>query len=248
VTGAVPYYYAHSFHPPLAAKAVQVYPFFERDALEEAKTVVRLVQETKRKAPDTTIAILVRSRTHLSEIVPLLREARLRFRAIDIEPLGSRPVVQDLVALTKALFHPADRLSWLTVLRAPWCGLTLQDLYTLVSEDLQAVIWDQLNNEFSVHRLSREGYQRLSKVRPIFAKALAERRRIPPRRLVEGVWLALGGPACLAEPTALEEAYVYLDLLECQAVANEVITAQPKHPVLTSVEYTSHPSSNRYIL
>ena len=40
------------------------------------------------------------------------------------------------------------------------------------------------------------------------------RGRLPLRRLVEGVWIALGGPACLETRTDLEDAAAYLDLLE----------------------------------
>jgi ATP-dependent exoDNAse (exonuclease V) beta subunit len=222
-TGAVPYSLSHAFHSPLAGNAVQVHPSFRRDLAEEAKMVVHLIQETKRAAPGSTIAILVRSRGHLAEIVPLLREAKLRFRALEIEPLGSRPVVQDLLALTKALFHLADRLSWLTLLRAPWCGLTLADLYTLAGEDLQAVIWDRIKDDTCAQRLSTDGYQRLVRIRQVLIEALGGRRRLSPRRLVEGVWLALGGPACVSDAAALNEASIYLDLLEQEAVAAEII-------------------------
>ena len=50
-------------------------------------------------------------------------------------PLALRPVVADLVQLLRALSHPADRLAWLSVLRAPFCGLTLTSLQRLFGED-----------------------------------------------------------------------------------------------------------------
>lgn len=224
-TGAVPYSPSHAFHPPLGEAAVRVHPFFEKEKARagEAEVVIRLVQEAKQTAPHSTIAILVRSRGHLAEIVPRLKAAGLRFRALEIEPLGSRPVVQDLLALTKALFHLGDRLSWLTVLRAPWCGLTLADLYALAGNDLQAALWERLQDEDCSRSLSEDGQQRVAKIRQVFSKALERRRRTSPRRLVEGVWLALGGPACVSGSMALEEACVYLDLLEREAVAEEVL-------------------------
>ena len=46
-----------------------------------------------------------------------------------------RPVVADLVQLVRAVSHPADRLAWLSVLRAPYCGLTLTSLQRLFGDD-----------------------------------------------------------------------------------------------------------------
>ena len=60
-----------------------------------------------------SIAILVRNRGHLDHIVPALQDAGIRFRAVEIEQLNEKQVVQDLYALTRALTHPADRIAWL---------------------------------------------------------------------------------------------------------------------------------------
>jgi ATP-dependent exoDNAse (exonuclease V) beta subunit len=48
----------------------------------------------------------------------------------------------------------------------------------------------------------------------ILAPAVANRERGSLRERVEGVWLALGGPACVADKTELEDAERYLDELE----------------------------------
>ncbi len=101
-----------------------MHPFFNDDRMAEAARVVEIAAQARDDRTATT-AILVRNRSHLADIVPRLREAGLRFRAIEIEGLGHRPVVQDLLALTRALAHPADSSAWLALLRAPWCGLLL---------------------------------------------------------------------------------------------------------------------------
>ena len=94
------------------------------DGPDEAQRVVELLQSNA----DERIAVLVRARAHLTELVSAFRRKRIAFQAIEIDQLGQRPVVQDLLALTFALLHPADRVAWLAILRAPWCGLTLRDL------------------------------------------------------------------------------------------------------------------------
>ena len=129
--GAVPYSPSEPVHPA-ENDAVRVHAFFDGDAQGEAEQVAALVEAAQAEDPEGSVAVLVRNRSHLERILPRLKERGLRFRAIEIEPLGHRQVVQDLLALTRALAHPADRLAWLAVLRAPWCGLTLADLCALV--------------------------------------------------------------------------------------------------------------------
>ena len=101
-------------------------------------------------------------------------------------------------------------MAWLALLRAPWCGLELADLLHLVGEEAAAPVWDRMNQDLP--RLSPEGRIRLERVRAVLRPALEERGRRPARRLVEGVWLALGGPAGLGE-AALADAAAFLDLL-----------------------------------
>src|SRR5258705_443422 len=124
--GAVPYSPATAHHPALSGPAVSWHAFYDRE--EEARRVVSLVESSPGKK-----AILVRNRAHLDEIVPALKDAGVRFRAVEIERLGEKQVVQDLYALTRALSHLGDRVAALAILRAPWCGLLLEDLLLLVS-------------------------------------------------------------------------------------------------------------------
>jgi ATP-dependent exoDNAse (exonuclease V) beta subunit len=48
----------------------------------------------------------------------------------------------------------------------------------------------------------------------VLEQALANHGRQPLRDWVEGAWLRLGGPACVEDETALEDAAAYFDLLE----------------------------------
>ena len=212
-SGAVRYAPCEAVRPAQPGPAVSVYPFFD-DATGEAEQVVALVQAARARDPAATTAILVRNRAHLAAIVPQLRHAGLSFRAIEIERLAERQVVQDLLALTRALLHLGDRTAWLALLRAPWCGLMLADLEALVGDRPSATVWELLQDETRVARLSTDGQRRLGETRAVLGAPIAGRGRSPLRRHVEGTWLALGGPACLAATTELADAEAYLQLLD----------------------------------
>src|SRR5580704_10437831 len=113
------------------------------DERDEAARVVELLNASG----GAKVAILVRARSHLTEIVSLLKRRKIPFQAIEIDQLGERPVIEDLMAVTLALLHPADRVSWLAILRAPWCGLTLEDLHSLAGSDHHAAMWDLLHGQ-----------------------------------------------------------------------------------------------------
>jgi ATP-dependent helicase/nuclease subunit A len=189
-----------------AAARIGIHAF--RQAREEADRVMELVTTVD----GHTTAVLVRSRAHLIEIVAELRRRRIAFQAIEIDQLGERQVIEDLMALTFALLHAADRVSWLAILRAPWCGLTLEDLHVLAAEDHHATVWDLLQRRRE--SLSEDGRQRIEKILPVMELAIAARGREPLRDLVESTWQRLGGPACVEDETALEDAAAYFDLLE----------------------------------
>ena len=209
--GAVPYSASTPHNTGSAANAVVVHPFLERDDAAEADLVLELVRRAIKEDSNTTTAILVRARTHLPVIAGRLRDNGVPFRAVEIETLAERPAVQDLLALTRALLHRGDRLSWLAVLRAPYCGLCLADLHAIASTDRKAAIRDLL--ERNAGQVSLDGRQRLDRVMPVLGRALSLAGRIPLRELVESTWVALGGPHALNGQADLDDALAYLDLL-----------------------------------
>ncbi|MEM7053777.1 MAG: UvrD-helicase domain-containing protein [Pseudomonadota bacterium] len=195
------------------------------DRISEAQALAEMLRlELPERQKDNAFraAIIVRSRSHLAEILPALRAAGLRYRAVKLDPLIARPVVQDLLAITQAIMNPADRTAVLALLRSPMAGLTLDDLDRLAG--LNAVdTGDQATAHAAAHPFSRQALQQLSedgrsRATRVFdvlqqARTLWQRRSV--RDLVEGAWHALHGPNCLQQPSSdLEDAADYLDFIE----------------------------------
>lgn len=187
-------------------------PAGDQDA--EPALVLDLVATARREDPAQRICILVRSRAHAGPIIAALRAAGVGFVAPEIELLERSGVCLDLLALTRALSHRADRLAWIGVLRAPFCGLSLADLECLLGDDHQAAVVDLLHDTVRRERLSPAGAAAVARLCGVLERTEAVRERCTLRDRVEAAWLMLGGPATIPEASQLESAMTFLDLLE----------------------------------
>jgi len=194
----------------------------KRQRESDAAAIRRIVEDWRAKPlpanRDTPwkIAVLTRSRSHLDEIVAeFKRGPAIPYRAVEIDPLDERPEVMDLFALTRALLHPADRVAWLAILRAPWCGLTLADLHMLTGADDPAFAERTVMHLLAErgHLLADDACERLARIWPVLEAALAATRRLPLAQTVERTWRSLGGDSALTE-AQLANAVRYLELLD----------------------------------
>ena len=223
--GAISYREFMATRPQVEQEGVTVHPLIvEANGDEEspntkqieARYVAELIVKLRSQNPLHKIAVLVRSRSHLRELVSEIRRnhAYLKFQAVEIEHLNDRQTVQDALSLTCALHHRADRIHWLNLLRAPWCGLTLEDLHTLAADNHRATIWQLMQDETRLQRLSEDGRLRLTHIKDVLTAAFAAQGRMPIRRWLESTWLQLGGGKCLVDAGDNRDVQVFFDLVE----------------------------------
>lgn len=148
------------------------------------------------------IAILGRARSALAPIAAALRDAEIPFRAVDLEQLKNRIEVLDALSLARALLNPEDRVAWLGVLRAPWCGLALNDLHLLLSADDESLLAQPVPELLAErqHLLSGDGRRACDRVLAALSAVPALRTALPVAALgtwLEQVWLRLGGSDCV---------------------------------------------------
>ena len=169
-----------------------------------------------------SIAVLVRARHHLFEVVAALRgtadQPAIPYRAVNVEQLGERPEILDLLALTRAILHPADRVAWLSLLRAPWCGLELTELHLLAGADDPAFhrlpVPTLLETRASL--LASAARHRVQHLHRTLRAAEAQRNQLPLAQLIERTWRSLGGPLPLTgeQHSNVHRFFVLLDQLE----------------------------------
>ncbi len=213
VTGAVSHSPSTSADGAEEVGGVVVHPLFRRSRLHEAVLVADVVERRLAEHGHADVAILVQSRSHLVHIVAELARRGVPFQATDIDPLGGRSIVLDLLALTRSVAHPGDRPAWLAVLRAPWCGLSLVELHALCSDDPYATLPQLLGDAERRGRLEPEARARRARLWHVLEAVPGELRRFGLRDTVERAWLALGGPAAATSVRELDEAQAYFDQL-----------------------------------
>ncbi|MES2141898.1 MAG: UvrD-helicase domain-containing protein [Pseudomonadota bacterium] len=216
--GAITFSPATAFQPPSTVKAIETIWFDEEStSLAQANKTIEVIQKIKQKNPEESIAVLVRARTHLLDLLPALQAASIPYHAIEIENFVEKSAIQDILALTRALLHSGDRISWLALLRSPFCGLDLRDLYQITQfTDPNypiTTIWQQLI-EFEKIVLREETKQRCRRFVPILQQCLQEQHRIPLTVWLKKAWIALGGPTTLNCPEEISLVETYLDYLE----------------------------------
>jgi ATP-dependent helicase/nuclease subunit A len=177
----------------------------------EIANIIAIIQQHKISDPTKTIAILVRAKSHLAGLLPALRTANIPYQGIELESLKQRPLIQDLLSLTRALLHLEDRIAWLAILRAPWCGLTLADMLLVAESGLP--IWQSLNQIEIMQKLSTDGKLRISRLVKVIEVSLAQRGRQSIDIQVQKLWHSIGGMHCISDQSNLHEAEMYFNLL-----------------------------------
>jgi ATP-dependent helicase/nuclease subunit A len=204
----------------------------DRDACDaewqhEAEEVIAIIEKHLPRIAEAaadpslsyTIAVLARARQHLTLIAQKLREHDIPYRSVELETLAERQEIRDLLSLIRALLHPMDRIAWLSVLRAPWCGLMLQDLHILCGEDDKQFALNPILQliEDRLPLLSEDGQQRLRRVSATVRRALeVQYQQVQSPSLsswIERTWHSLGGPLCLDEQQQ-ENVRVFFSMLD----------------------------------
>ena len=206
--------------PSAGADCVELRLFPSEDRDSETTAVTERIAILRVQDPDETIAILVAARSHAARIMLALEARGVDAIGVDLVPLNDLSIVRDLVALLQALHHLGDRTAWLAVLRAPWCGLSLQTLTALSQRADKQLPWEALADPARLKHIARSEVARLIRVRDVLAKALETRDTLPLADWLETTWLRLG--AADAYPAQdLRHARAFLSALSERAASGE---------------------------
>jgi len=221
---------------------------FGADVDQEAAMACTVIVDTLNKNPDDDMAVLVRGRTQLPQLLAQLRDAGVPYRAVEIDRLTDLPEIIDVLALTRAAAHQGDRIAWLGLLRAPWIGLDWSDLHALVRNDTSSTVWELLNNTTRLESLSVFGREAIARSSKVLASLTAQRRLQSLHDLVERAWFALGGPGILNDHYAIENVYRYFEVLGNLEYAGTLLDIGELESILDMERVSSNESARLQIM
>ncbi|WP_428086933.1 UvrD-helicase domain-containing protein [Candidatus Thioglobus sp.] len=211
--GAIGYSASTANLPDSQQGGVKFYPFAQKCYAQEAQQVLDIVLQNL----DKEVAILVRGRSHLSEIVPALKAAGVPFEALKTAPLKNEIFTRDLISLTRSLLDLGDKIAWLAILRAPWCGLLLADILKL-SEHQDKVIFDLLNMPEVLATLSLDGAKRAQSLYQILLVTINNRSRFSAVQTLEFALESLCPQHFLTEQQRMIKRQFLAVVHECEAL------------------------------
>ena len=186
------------------------------DRQQESELLVAAVKKAINELPTERdqVAVLVRSRPALESLLPALQQAGIEYTGVDISPLRELQAVVDTLALCKAICRDDDRVAWLSLLRGPWCGLTLSEIKLLVG-DTERTVWQQLCDDGRATLLG-DSEDRLMRFITVMQAVLSQRQQVPLGSLTRWAWLNLGGADTLygASRDDLEKVFELIEELQ----------------------------------
>ncbi len=173
--------------------------------LEQSRLIIEVITKQLSSNPDEKIAVLVKAKRHLVELIEQLKQIRIPFVAVEIEHLATRSHVMDLLSLLQACLDWTDKVSWFSILRAPWLGLSLADLLVIANVTKSGVIWHTLNEFETINDLTSDAKMRLARFVPVMRYWLSQRQRNTISAFIRGLWVSLCGPYCYDEAYLLND-------------------------------------------
>jgi ATP-dependent exoDNAse (exonuclease V) beta subunit len=183
----------------------------DESAVDEAAHLIDAIERVRVQHPDESVAVLVRSRAHLAAPIEMLTARGIPWHGVDVHPLIERPVINDLIALLRAMSSDDDRAAWLAVLRAPFVGLTMRDLEAIAQAPDAARIIRDVDIPVGV---SDDGRIRIERVCDAFRDADTWRGQARTRQWLESTFIRLGGADAYDDPDSVAHAQRLFELID----------------------------------
>ncbi len=222
-SGAVSYAQSQAVraHSDYVDPGVQLHLFADNDT--QTAAVVKAISACYQQHPQASIALLVRQRRHAQGILQGLNRLQVPVQAVDMQSLQRQPLLQDLLSLTLTLLFPEQALAWASVLRAPWCGVSLQDVLALrlglTSLSRLASVRDA---ELTSLKISADALRRSTHLLNHW-HAVQQQRQLPASTRVLMLWQNLQAESCYGIEQRIDT-HEFLQLLDRLEMNDQLVS------------------------
>ena len=237
--------YTKSFPMPdlLNKGSFDIHPLFNENPAREAEYVASLVAN-KIDESDGSIALIVRSRLHLMDILKELRSKNIKYSALELDKLTDLPEIIELIAITRALANREDRAAWIAILRSPLVGLTWKEILSISSIDEFDDIWSILEKNNFNNILSTESAKALDRFIGVMKNNIMGDGISSLRDRIERIWHALDGFVLMQDPGQLDNVKLFLNIIEDIEVGGTIEDPASLEVILDQYRVTS-PKDNK---
>ena len=164
----------------------------------ENKLVVEKILLLQEKYPEDIIAILIQKRTHLNELIDLMKFHRIKFDAEKLYDSKRNPVVLNMIDMISIIYFTEHEIHHDALLRSPLVGVSLNDLHRIHSLEMmdKFLLFADLSEEIDrlkSHGLSLSSIRKILRVNKVLRVCLQNKYKISPRELIFNLFFQLGG-------------------------------------------------------
>jgi ATP-dependent helicase/nuclease subunit A len=155
---------------------------FEHETNRQVQTAY-ICEKIKKIAAEGTyqygnIAVLLRTRTHLTDLEETLRAYQIPFQTIGGIGFYQRQEIYDIYHLIRFLIDPYDDIALIGLLRSPFAHVSDEGLFFLAVRKDQASYWDQLHQIDLMEQIPNSDRKNITRFRKLATKWYAKKDRI----------------------------------------------------------------------
>ena len=240
--------YTKSFPMPdlLNEGSFEIHPLFNENHASEAEYVASLVAN-KIDESKGSIALIVRSRLHLMDILKELRSKNIKYSALELDKLTDVPEIIELIAITRALANREDRAAWIAILRSPLVGLNWKEILSISSIDDYKDMWSILEKNNLNNSLSPKSAESLDRFFRVMRKNIMGDGISSLRDRIERIWYALDGLVLTQDPSQLDNVKLFLNIIEDIEVGGTIEDPASLEVILDQYRVTSPKENNSQV-
>lgn len=160
-----------------------------QDKQQQAQGIVDYIKNN----PQENIAILVRSRSQLKEIIHLIEKQSIAIEGVDLKNITDNYIINLLMAIIKMILSPQDLNAFADILVSPLSGLTYQETEQWFSSAKLSKRCDFMALRDALTILNQNARQRALKILDILTEQMALQGRQTLYIACQKVWRDLNG-------------------------------------------------------